>query len=182
MDKISKKLIVLIDDFLDSNEVVKMFLEEKGYEVATFSNFNDAKEFLNTHTPELILSDLIGHDNINGVEFYINEIMNRKWNFAIWTGCLSLADESTVRDFGVFLEGLPKDYRVTFDPKKALSQGEVDLIIQDYKNNTTSTFPVFSKPAELQKIMSYFNLKINSFMILYFGTLVEAGRLTVWKL
>ena len=173
----SRKLIVLIDDYLFQNEVVQTILVERGFEVAAFTSFKDAAEFLSTHTPELIISDLVGHENINGVEFYINEIMKRKVNFALWTGVLDIKNGNVEKDMGLFLEGLPKDYKVSFDPKQALSQGEVDLIIQDFKNNTTSTFPVFEKPGNLGDIIKHFNLNINGFVVLYMGTLVEAVRM-----
>ena len=177
--KSDKKTIVIIDNYLHQNEIVKNLFENMGFKVVSFSSFSEASDFLNVHTPELIISDLIGHENISGVEFYINEVMNRNLNFALWTGCLTLKDEGTVKDFGLFLEGLPKDYRVTFDPKKALNQGEVELIIQDYKRNSIRTFSAFSKPGDPRRILEHFKLNANNLVILYFGALIEAVRLGV---
>ena len=177
-----KKLIVMIDDSIDFTSTVQCILQEQGFEVATFGTFNEALPFLESHKPELIISDLIGHDNINGVEFYIQHIMKKHWNFALWSGLVDTDPKDKGAGFSLFLDGIPKDYRVTYDKSNCLSQKEVDVIITDFKNNTTSTFPAFSKPGELKDIIDFFKLNVNGFIVVYLGTLVEAARLTVGKM
>ena len=166
-----KKTIVVIDDYRDLVEIVTFVLEEKGFEVKAFPSFLAALPFLEDHTPELIITDLIGHDNMNGIQFYINHIMKRKIKFAVWTGCLDLSNETGAKNFSLFLEGMPKDYRVSYDPDKALEQGEADLIIEDFKMKKTARLHVFSKFENFNDILKYFNL--DQSVILYFGSLAE---------
>ena len=168
MPEENKKLIVYIDDNTELRILVADLLDSKGFDVKTFDTFISAKEFLEHNKPELIISDLVSHDEMNGIEFYIRHIMEKKIEFAIWTGSLDLYDEDSVRKFSLFLEGMPKDYRITYDPKKALKQGEVDLIIEDFKRNKKATFPCFPKPGNIEDILKYFNL--SQFVILYLGT------------
>ena len=160
-----KKLIVLIDDDPMTLELVKELLESKEYRVETFKSFETAKHFLDALKPDLIISDLIGHDDMNGVEFYLRHILEKKIQFAIWSGSLDLTSEKGIQSFGLFLEGMPKDYRVTYDPAKALNQNQVELIVHDYKNNQKTTFPCFAKPGSIDDILKYF--KLSGFVILY---------------
>ena len=102
---------------------------------------------------------------MNGVEFYIRHILEKKIQFAIWSGSLDLNSENGLKSFSLFLEGMPQDFRVTYDPRKALNQKQVDLIVHDFKNNRETTFPCFEKPGSIDDILKYF--KLSGFVILY---------------
>lgn len=171
-----KKLIVLIDDYFDLRETIKFILEEKGFEVADFRSFEDALSFMETRKPELIISDLIGHENMNGVEFYINHIMEKKIKFALWSGSVDLKHENRTAEMDLFLEGMPKDFRVSYDPNTALDQKHVDLIVEDFKRDTKVSFPAFSKLGNIEDILKYFNL--NNMVFIYFGVFMEAAKLS----
>lgn len=161
-----KKLIVFIDDNIELRGIIKDVLESKDFRVETFPSFDEALKFLENNKPELIISDLIGHDDYNGVEFYIRHIMEKRIQFALWTGSLDFTDKKGIQNFSLFLDGMPQDFRITYDPDKALQQGEVDLIVEDFKNNRKHIFPCFAKPGSIDKILKYFNL--GQFVILYF--------------
>lgn len=171
-----KKLIVFIDDDPTTREMVSAVLEEKDFKVEAFESFDEALKFLEHNTPELIISDLVGHDDYNGVEFYLRHVMERKIQFALWSGSVDFSDQDGVRSFSLFLEGMPADYRVSYDPSATLSQYQVDLIIEDFKRNKTARFPAFTKPGDLNEILKYFNL--NQFFILYLGLMSQTPNLS----
>ena len=154
-----KSLIVIIDNSSEVLETAAMVLEENGFEVQKFFNFEDASLFLESHTPDLIISDLIGHENIQGVEFLINNIMSQKINFALWSGNMDLLNGDP-DNLSVFFEGMPENYRVAYNPVTALSQNQVDLIIKDFSNNQSSRLPAFSKTTSIRDILKYFQMPI----------------------
>lgn len=171
-----KKVIVFIDDDPMTRELVKSVLEEKNFEVRSFPNFDEALKYLEHHTPELIISDLIGHDDYNGIEFYLKHIMQNKIQFALWSGSVDFSINKGVKNFSLLLEGMPMDYRVTYNPTESLSQDQVNLIIEDFKNNEKTLFPAFRKPCDLDNILQYFNLK-KSF-VLYLGLMSQTPNLS----
>lgn len=171
-----KKIIVFIDDDPMTREMVSAVLEEKSFEVRAFSNFYEALKFLEHNTPELIISDLIGHDDYNGVEFYLKHIMQNKIQFALWSGSLDLSLEEGVRDFSLFLDGMPVDYRVRYNPAESLSQDQVNLVVEDFKRNEMASFPAFRKPGDLNNILKHFNLK--EWIVLYLGVMSQVPHLS----
>jgi len=58
MLKMSKKSIMLVDDEADTREIVKIVLENAGYEVTTAVNGDDCLEKLKNQKPDLILMDV----------------------------------------------------------------------------------------------------------------------------
>ena len=139
-----KKLIVFIDDNAELRTIVSDILELKGFRAKIFDNFQSALRFLESCKPDLIISDLIGHDLINGIEFYIRHIMEKNLEFSIWSGTVNLLSEEGVRHFRLLLKDLPKDFYITFDEVKALKQGKIDLVIEDCTHNKKAVFPCFS--------------------------------------
>lgn len=154
-----KPLIVFIDDYEALRGNVEFVLNEKGYTVKTFSNFKDALTFIKAHKPDLIISDLIGHDHLNGINFYIDHIMSMNIQFAIWTGSLDFKNKEHVKDFEIFIDGLPEGYKVSFDPEIALIRKNVDLVIEDEKSKVSSRFPIFQKEGDLGPLLTYFGFE-----------------------
>jgi DNA-binding response OmpR family regulator len=62
-------VILYVDDERSALEVLKLGLEEKGYDVQTFLNGDDALKFLKTTTPDLIIADL-RMQPMNGFDFF----------------------------------------------------------------------------------------------------------------
>ena len=153
----SQKLIVMIDDDPVTLEMCAELLESKDFKVETFNSFETALPFIEQNKPELIISDLIGHDDMNGVEFYLRHIIDKRIQFAIWSGSVDLGSKDGVNSLGTFLQGMPEDYRVSYDPNQALDQQQVDLIVEDFKNKEKRMFPCFPKPGDLNQILKYFN-------------------------
>ena len=52
------KKIVIVDDSTDLLEVLKYFLEEKGYEVVTATSKQDLEEVIEIFSPDLIILDI----------------------------------------------------------------------------------------------------------------------------
>ena len=157
---ITSKQIVMIDDYVELGEAVTVILEEKGFAVHFFSTFHEAIPFIETHVPDLIISDLMGHDNMTGVDFYIRHIMQKNIHFAIWTGSIDLSDTEHAKDFNLFLEEMPRGFRLTYNITDALSNREADLIIEDSIRNQKAIVPIFPKPREhcVQAILDYFRM------------------------
>lgn len=66
MSQNEKPYILVVDDEPDIRELIKDILEDEGYRVATASDGQSARVFLNEHTPQLILLDIWMPD-IDGV-------------------------------------------------------------------------------------------------------------------
>lgn len=66
--KALKTKILTIEDDVNMADMIGSLLEESGYEVVHFFDANGALEWLKTHKPELIISD-IGLPGISGVQF-----------------------------------------------------------------------------------------------------------------
>ena len=50
--------IIIVDDSRDLLEVLKFFLEEKGYEVETVTREQDLIEIISSYSPDLIILDI----------------------------------------------------------------------------------------------------------------------------
>ena len=53
--------IVIVDDSIDLLEVLKYFLEEKGFEVYTATSNHDLKTLIRSFSPDLIILDIFLH-------------------------------------------------------------------------------------------------------------------------
>lgn len=55
----SRKLVMIVDDEADIRSTLKTICEKQGYKTVICSNGNDSLEKLKTHTPDLILMDIM---------------------------------------------------------------------------------------------------------------------------
>ncbi len=64
----TKKKIFVIDDEADIQEIIRINLENEGYEVSTFSSAEEAEKYLEKIFPDLIILDVM-MDGIDGYDF-----------------------------------------------------------------------------------------------------------------
>ncbi|MBN1216141.1 MAG: response regulator [Candidatus Lokiarchaeota archaeon] len=76
-----KPLILIIDDYKDILDTLKMILEFNNFNVLTANNSKEALEVLSTHKipPDLIISDIM-MPGMNGYELFNKITLNSNWN------------------------------------------------------------------------------------------------------
>jgi response regulator RpfG family c-di-GMP phosphodiesterase len=62
--------VLVLDDFMISNEMVSNFLRLEGYEIASFQCSNDAVDYLKNNKIDAIITDYLMPGK-NGIEFLI---------------------------------------------------------------------------------------------------------------
>ncbi|MBN2144493.1 MAG: response regulator [Candidatus Aureabacteria bacterium] len=150
----NKKLVILIDDDPDILLSFEIILKEKGLDVFTFKNFHDPVSFLENHQPDLIISDLNVNGAINGVEFYVKYIMNKKFKFALHTGSFDPAGKGE----GLLFKEFEDHFKIIKEKSTSVSSDQIILAIIDSHNNKQADFPCFCKPTLPYMILNYFGL------------------------
>jgi response regulator RpfG family c-di-GMP phosphodiesterase len=148
-----KELIVLIDDDSDILSSFKVILKAKGFEVVTFKNFDEPLPFLKNNVPDLIISDLNVNGSINGVDFFVQQIMGKNLKFALHTGSFDPME----RDTTLFKKGLPNQLKIV----KAPSTQDEQLLLQVVSGTgeVKASFPCFCKPTLPNSILFFFGMK-----------------------
>ncbi|MCW5914045.1 MAG: response regulator [Chitinophagaceae bacterium] len=94
-------LILMIDDDLDLLTLTKNSLEEKGYTVKTYSNWEDAEKYLHKNEPDLIMLDVFmhTHDGLNICNKLKSSGFTRHIPILILSGFSQLSNSAT-EEFG----------------------------------------------------------------------------------
>jgi DNA-binding NtrC family response regulator len=156
----AKKRIVIIEDFEPTRSSICKALEEKGFEIIPFKNLAEAMVYIEASPPDLILSDLITHKDLEGVEHVIDRLLEKKLRFAFWMTPTDpgIETQKNQEEISLFMEGLPEHYRISYNPEKALDQEQIDLIVENFKNKKKTTLSFFNRSTALSKILDYFNI------------------------
>ena len=157
-----KKLVVIIDGELGSlfKKTLKgIFKKGKNpFQIKSFKSFCNAMPFLKKHKPDLIISDLIKYqDDLKGAEAIINGLINKRIDFVL--SALNEEDFEKLKSNSLFMEGLPKNFFTTYDQDAHLTQEEVNVIVQDYRNSRFSTF-------KAEDVVKYFNIGLNIYILI----------------
>ncbi|MCB0164690.1 MAG: response regulator [Anaerolineae bacterium] len=95
--------ILLVDDYPDMLYNLSLPLEIAGFQTLTANNGFEAIEILNTHTIDLIVSDIVMPD-MDGYELYHQVRKNSVWiniPFLFLTGCLLDSEIRYGKELGV---------------------------------------------------------------------------------
>lgn len=149
------KNIVLIESMPEARGKLSIVLDQSGINVHSFSCFEDALSFIENNKVDLIVSDLIFHNDLDFVDSFVRNIFSRKINYAIWRGnALSDCDED-IKKLSLFFEGLPENYDFKVEKDK-LNQQQIDCIVESFHNKQKQAFSFFSRKRSLKDIIDYF--------------------------
>jgi CheY-like chemotaxis protein len=162
----TKKTILLIDDHEPTLDSAKEILEEKGFLVHAFRHFEEAVHFLNKQKPNLIISDLMGHTKVNGLQFFIEQVWYRNIPFSLLTGSLNNQEIRERSGVGRLLKnasensiqkghGTAQSIHISFDKEKMLLQEPMDITVENTLTHNKVSFRVFPKPTSLDAILKY---------------------------
>lgn len=116
--------ILIVDDAAFARRMIRKFLQVDGYEIIEAANGNEGLEKARTHTPDLILTDLLMPD-INGFDF-LQKLQESDIN--IPTIIISADIQETSRTLGLslgaidFINKPPKQEEVLKMIKKVLNK------------------------------------------------------------
>lgn len=112
--------ILFVEDDLDLQEIVRVYLEKSGYDVMVASSGNKAIEILEKFNPDLIITDLMMSDGTGWELIKFLNKMEKKPKIIVLSGMKSILDHSIALDILKVDSFLDKP----FDPKKLLIEIE----------------------------------------------------------
>jgi DNA-binding response OmpR family regulator len=86
--------ILVVDDDADIREIITIYLEKEGYHVITASDGNEALNYTFSHTPDLIVMDMM-LPGLDGIEV-CQEIRKKLFTPIIFLSCKSTPNEKSL--------------------------------------------------------------------------------------
>ena len=130
------KKAVIIDEFPSEYKEVKSLLNELDFDVIEFLTFYDSVEYLENNKVDLIFSDLVINDDLDGFEKYLDTLKRNDAFVLCLVKMNMLIDErKRKKNHSLLFDGMPKEYLLRYDPKKALEQSEIDMLIKSLRKS-----------------------------------------------